>query len=328
MRAARVLAVASICLGVILSVAAVGGADAASRTADAGILRLSFPKRAQPGKPVTVRLSSPRANDACALSVRYADGATRSGFRAARVGPMRIAWTWKLQLETLPGPARVSVACRPAGRISGVLRVERLPLAVDVVEQGFSTRAESGRSEVSYGVTLVNRSRAEDALDVSVLVNFVTAGNVLVGSETTVVDAIPAGAEFNLGDSARFEGSPAIARLEVVVSIGDRQPAVRQAVPAVGNVRVLPDRDEPTWVDEVVGDMVNVSRRLDLSRVRLSVVLLNGAGDVIGGGNGSSSGVVPPGARQFVKVSSGLAPVPAAEAATAPFSNGPTDAWA
>jgi len=46
---------------------------------------------------------------------------------------------------------------------------------------------------VSYGVVLANRSTREDALRVFVLVNFVNASNVLIGSESTNLDAIPAG---------------------------------------------------------------------------------------------------------------------------------------
>ena len=57
---------------------------------------------------------------------------------------------------------------------------------------------------------LANRSTREDALDVFVLVNFVNASNVLLGSELENLDAIPAGAQYDHGGSISFSGAAAV----------------------------------------------------------------------------------------------------------------------
>jgi hypothetical protein len=318
MDAARVLAVLVSALSLLALTGAVASASSEGEAAT-GLRFSALPKHVLPGKTARVGVTGAKARDVCRLNVKYAGGAAQRGLRLLTVGPRRPSWTWKLPVGTRPGAARVSVACESAGRVSGQLVVDPLPLRIDVVKHGFSIRASSNRSTVSYGVVLANRSRSEDALDVSVLVNFVDSRNVLVGTEDTTLDSIPAGAEYRLGDSASFNGTPDLSRLEVVVRVGDRQPAVREPVPAVTNVRIAPDKREPTWVDAVLGDLTNVSRRNVLTRVQLSVVILNGAGEVIGGGTGSASGTVPPGARQFVEVDSGVEPVPSADAATALF---------
>jgi hypothetical protein len=176
---------------------------------------------------------------------------------------------------------------------------------------------------VSYGVVLANRSPSEDALDVLVLVNFVNASNVLVGTESTNLAEIPAGTDYNFGGSVSFTGTPAVDHLEVAVKVGDRQPAARTPVPAISNIRIQPNLREPTWVDEVDADMLNPSSDL-MSRAKLYVVLLDASGNVVGGGSGSSTGSLPARTRQFVKVSSDVDSVPIANAVSAQFTVAPS----
>ena len=224
---------------------------------------------------------------------------------------------------TRPGAARLSVSCKAGGYTSGELVVQALPLKISVLNRGFSIRTDNGRSDVSYGVVLANPSATEDAVDVSVLVNFVSTGNVLIGSEMTDLDSIPSRSKYNLGDSLSFDGSPRIARLEVVIKVGDRQPALRRPVPSVANVRIEPDRSA-IWVDGVVADMTNVSSKFVLTAANLSVVLFNAAGEVVGGGSGSSRGTLPPHARTFVQARSDLDAITVAAAASARFTIEPT----
>jgi hypothetical protein len=77
-----------------------------------------------------------------------------------------------------------------------------LPPKIDVLKQGFSVRTpEYGGDTVSFGVILANRSKVDDARDVSVLVNFVNAGNVLIGSSLKKVALIRADTEYAFGTS-------------------------------------------------------------------------------------------------------------------------------
>jgi hypothetical protein len=316
MHPVRALAIAT--FSFVLAAASLAGlSSASSGTSGGSILRFStYPKRTLPGKTVSVAITGPTTKDVCSLTVRYAGGPLQPGLRSITVGARRTVWTWKVPENAPPGSARVSVACKHAGKLSGLLEVAEPPLPIDVAEQGFSLRSKFGRGDVSYGVVLANHSKREDALDVFVVVNFVNASNVLIGSESTNLDAIPAGTQYNHGGSVSFPGAAPVDHVEVVVKVGDRQPASHVAVPAISNIRIVPSQNDPTWVDEVDADMLNAAPDL-MTRARLSVVLFNAAGAVVGGGIGSSSGSLPAKARQFVKVSSDVDSVPIADAVSA-----------
>ena len=189
--------------------------------------------------------------------MRYAGGPLQPGLRSIRVGARPTVWTWTVPRNAPPGTARVSVSCRGAGKLTGLLEIVAPPLPIDVVKQGFSLRSSSVERQVSYGVVLANRSTREDALDVFVLVNFVNASNVLVGSESVNLDAIPAGTQYDHGGSMSFTGAAPVDHLEVVIKVGDRQPAAHTPAPTVSNIRIVPSQNDPTWVDEVDGDMLN-----------------------------------------------------------------------
>ena len=98
---------------------------------------------------------------------------------------------------------------------------------------------------------------------------------------------------------------------------GDRQLAVRTPAPAISNVRIVADQREPDWIGEIQADLANVSQNRVLTGARIKVVVLNAGGDIAGGGTASMSGSLPPGARQFVKVTSGVRLVAIADASSA-----------
>jgi hypothetical protein len=307
-------------IGLVLISAACAGASEIASGAPPSVRFAALPKKALAGESVTVAVSGPLPKDVCSLSVRYAGGVQQAGLRALRVGTGRPTWKWRVPPMTRPGAARLSVSCKAAGNTSGVLAVQELPLKIVALKQGFSIRG----SDVSYGLVLANPSANEDAEDVTVLVNFVTAENVLLGSETSRVDSIPSRSEYNLGDSTSIDGSSRIARLEVVIEVGERQPALRKPVPSIKNIRIVPDSRDATWVDEIVADMTNVSSRFALRRANLSVVVFNAAGEVQGGGSGASRGSLPPHARTFVEVRNGLDAIKMADAASVHFTIEPT----
>jgi hypothetical protein len=294
----------------------------------AGGLRFSsFPSRALSGGTATVAVTGAPAGDRCALAVAYAGGAGQRGLGTLVAGSRPVAWTWKVPGGTKSGTARVTVACKAAGRLARGLVVvgEVVPPKIDVVKQGFSTRTRFGRTAVSFGVVLANRSKTDDALDVSVLVNFVNESNALVGSASLSVDSIPAGAQYALGKSVTsLDGPVTVNRLEVVIQVGSGQPAVRTPQPTVLNGSIAPGTSDPTWVGSVRGELTNQARGLVLTRAAVSVVVLNAAGEVVGGGYGSMSGSLPPGAREFVRLTSGLDSILVSDAASLQFSVDPT----
>jgi hypothetical protein len=265
---------------------------------------------------VKVAVSGLRGKDVCSLSVRYAGGVVQ-GSRPATVGPGRPLWRWTIPADARAGTARVSVSCKAAGSITRPLVVKSLPLRIDVLKQGFSVKAITSRSTVSYGVLLANRSKTYDAAYVTVLVNFVMANNDLIGSVTKNVGTIPASSQYALGDSVSFPSAAPVARLEIVVHVGDKQPAVRTPVPATSNVRIVAGLRDPDWLEEVDAEVANVTRNRVLTGGTVKVIVMDAAGEVVGGGSGSMSGTLPPGARQLVKVTSGLDSIPTADARSA-----------
>src|SRR5262249_5010810 len=288
---------------------------------------IGFPKRALAGGSATIAVSGPRTNDQCSLAVTYAGGAPQRGLRTLAAGMLPLTWTWTVPDGTKSGVAHVSVTCPAAGRISRSLVVvgKVLPPKIEVVKQGFSTRTRYDRTSVSFGVVLANRSKTYDARDISVLVKFVNSGNALVRSSTTTVSSIAAGSEYALGKSASsFDGPVNVARLEVVVQVGSAQPAVKAPMPAVLNGSIAPGTSDPKWVGSVRGELTNEANHLTLRSAGLSVVVLNAAGDVVGGGSGSVFGTLPPGAREFVRLTFGLDSILTTDAASLEFSVDPT----
>ena len=86
----------------------------------------------------------------------------------------------------------------------------------------------------------------------------------------------------------------------------------------------MPSVFEPEWCGSVEGEVQNDHPDKTLQAVELSTVVLDSAGNVIGGGYGYAGASLPPGSRMFIKISNGMRPIPLAKAATALVSVVPT----
>ncbi len=106
--------------------------------------------------------------------------------------------------------------------------------------------------------------------------------------------------------------------------VAGRQPSSAPPAPSFDNVRVVPELREPVWVGSVEGEITNRAPRLNLAGATISAVVLDEAGNVLGGGYGTASGTLPPGAREFVKLVTGFSAIPAAKAASVRYSVEPT----
>jgi hypothetical protein len=309
-------------LSVMLLVLVSHGAGAAS-----GLRFSNFPSRALAGTKASVSVTGATKGDRCSLAVTYAGGASQHSPKSLVTAARAVVWSWQVPDKAKSGAARVTVACNTAGRIARSFAVvgKVLPPKIDVVKQGFSSRNRYGRTSVSFGVLLANRSKSSDAIDVSVLVNFVSANGALVGSASQTVDSIPAGTEYALGKSVTsVDGPVTVSRLEVVIQVGSTQPTVRLPQPVVANGSIAPGTSDPKWVGSVRGELTNKAGKLILTRAGVSVVVMNASGEVVGGGYGTVSGVLPPGAREFVRLTSGLDAIPVTDAASVQFSVDPT----
>src|SRR5712692_10009767 len=316
-RQARIVARAALALGL--------AALAASAAGTAGVAKVRFvqlPGRVVQGNQVTATVAAPSGRS-CVLTVRYGNGDRQQGLQRVRAAGGRASWTWRVPLSAQAGLAKVTASCGGAGSAARSLIVvgQLIPPKISVVKDGFSIRPHDYGSgtDVSYGVILHNASSNADAVNVNVLVNFVLADNKLLGSQSSNLQLLRAGSSYALGANMGFPGAAPIARLEVVVQIGGKQPTSPHQ-PATANVVIEADQFKPDWVGDVAGELVNVDPKLTLQNASLSAVVFDKAGNVIGGGNGSSSFSLPPGTRAVFKLTSGFNAIPTAKADSASVS--------
>ena len=186
-----------------------------------------------------------------------------------------------------------------------------IPAKINVDRSGFTIRpGQRSGAELTYGLMLRNESPNQDAYDITVLVNMVDDTNRLWGSKSTKIVGIPAGQTFAMGDALGFAGPPPVTRLEVVIQVAGRAPAAKRPVfldvmPTTRDVVFLPDSD-PQWVGAIKGELITQHARLILARTRLSAVVLDHFGNVVGGARGTSSAALPPGARVVFSMTSAV----------------------
>ena len=266
-----------------------------------------LPARAVAGQSVSVGVASGKANAQCALAVKYANGALQSGLGRKVAVDGQLSWTWTIPVATQASTAHLNVACGTK-KISGKMLVVGglSPAKLSVVSDGYTAKPASfgNGSDVSFGVIIKNSSTTTDATGVNVTVNFVLADDHLLGTKSESIPMIPAGSTYNLGDNMSFPGSAPIARLEIVMQVGGTQPHSGHP-PALDNIVIEPDVNNPGWLGDVAGEVINNDPTRTLSSVQFSAVILDGSGNVIGGANGSSYGTIPAGTRVVFKLTSG-----------------------
>jgi hypothetical protein len=286
------------------------GLAAFASAADARLSRVAFtraPATALQGKLVKIAVATkPALTTRCTLAVRYKDGTVEQlGRTRARAG--LASWDWRVPEVAQPGRASLSVSCSGAGSVTKPVTVvgTLIPPKIDVADQGFSVRAKTTGSEASFGLMLRNSSPNADALNVYVLVNFVMADGQAIGTKTEIIDAIPAGTTYAYGGSLSFPGAAPVARLEVVVKVGGRQRGTIHQ-PLVQSIGIAPGRRDAMWVGEVNGEIVNDHTSLNVNRTKLSAVVFDANGGIVGGGSGYASALLPPGTRQVFVITSGV----------------------
>lgn len=314
-----------IVVAVALAAIAAGSASAASQWT----LRFSFvPQRAYQGQPAAVSVLVKPSSARCSLSVKYVDGSLQNGLGMLRASSGRAAWNWKLAQAAPAGPARAAVACGRSGSLSRVFTVVGGTVRhskLSIVKTGYSQRPDrfGQGSSVSYGVVLDNPSNTEDALSVSVQVNFLDSANHTLQSASNRIGVVRAGSTFNLGGNQSLSSQTSVVKLEVIVQTDSYAKAATHE-PAVDNVHIVPGSSEPSWVGEVDGDLINDDPNHTLTNAQVYVVLFDSAGNVVGGGTGFAFATLPPGTRVYLSASSGFQSVPVDKATTAAISIVPT----
>ena len=289
-----------------LTATAAGALDAGSS------LRFGFaPQRAFQGQPASLSVVVRPSGVRCAASVRYADATLqRLPSVVARAG--RAAWRWEIPAKVKTGSATAAVSCGKAGKSSRAFTVAGPPSAparVVVLKNGFSQRVVYTTRRVSFGAELSNPSPENDALSVDVQVNFIDATNRVVQTEHLSVAAIGAGTVYYLGGSTNIPDATPVSKLEVVTRIGGQQPKKRLG-PASSDILVQAQVYEPAWTAAVVGQVTNDHPTMLLRSTQISAVVYDSAGNIIGGAQGGTYGVMLPGVRSYFQASSGADAIP------------------
>ena len=314
---------------VVAFMAIAAGSASAASSAGQWTLRFSFvPERAYQGLPAAVSILVKPASARCSLSVKYVDNSLQSGLGMTHAASGRAAWKWNLAQDAPAGPARATVACGRSGSLSRVFTVVGGTVRhskLSIVNSGYSQRPDryGSGSSVSYGVQLDNPSGNEDAQNVSVQVNFLDSTNHTLQSATTRVGSIRAASTFNLGGYQSLSTQTPVVKLEIIVQTESFVKAVMHE-PAVENLHIVPSSFEPNWVGEVDGDVINDNPTDTLTNAQVYVVLLDSAGNVVGGGSGFMLATLPPGTRAYLSATLGFQSVLTEKATTAAISIVPT----
>jgi hypothetical protein len=299
MPAARKLATSFAATAAVGLLAIAGSASASSERSTA--ITLVGPTRIVQGDTVKMTVAA-RSGARCTLLLRYKSGSQKVGPVTSTAG--KAVFTFDVARRATPGAATVKAACGAAGTATRKLVVIGAVIApkINVLKQGFSIRPHRfGGSTVSWGVVLQNTSAKQDALDVTVLANFVLPDNTLIGSMSRRISRVGASGVGVGGGDLNFPGVPPIARLEVVVQVKEGA-APRKVRPLLSNEHVVPDRIDPAYVGSVEGEVANDDLGRRMRRAELYAVALDAAGNVLGGGAGWASATLPPGSRQFFKI--------------------------
>ena len=311
-------------------IAAVGGllfAPASLEAGDPAALQFShLPGRAIAGQAVSVTVARARAGALCSLAVSYAKAAGQSGLQPKTAVDGLASWAWTIPDSIQANVAKLSAACAGSKRISGRLLVVGglIPPRLSIEKDGFTPRVSTSGTDISYGIIVRNHSPNADALNVNVLVNFVLSNDHLLGSTSASIPQIPAGSSYALGGNFGFPAAAPIARLETVIQVGSSQRHAGHS-PALDNIVIEPGLNDKAWVGDVAGEVINNDPSLTLQTTQYSAVILDSAGNVLGGGGGSTYGALPPGTRMVFRLSSGgFTDIPVEKAASVLISTSPT----
>jgi hypothetical protein len=302
-------------LTAIAAVAVFAGSASAQST---GVGFTLLPKKVVQGEDARVAVSVRPSGTRCTLNVRYQGGTQQPGLGATTATRGRAAWTWHVPTDVQAGPAQTTVRCARAGAVTrSLVIVGRLvEPKITLMKQGFTIRSSSGGgTRLSYGLILHNEAPERDAINITVQTNFVMADNNLLGTDSQRITGIPAGSDYALGRMISFPGSAPITRLEVVIQVEKYLPkALHNAT--LANIHLVPGLFDPSWVGTVEGELQNTDPVLSLQSADLSAVVFDAAGNVLGGGSGFAFQTLPPGARRFIQLSSGLDAIPWERAAS------------
>ena len=273
-----------------------------------------------------------RTTALCTAVVHYSDGQQQVG-ASKRVKNGKLSWSLLVPKATALGPASWRIQCGihvpAAGRF--VVAAAKTTNDADVPKilvdkQGWSQRPNKldNGSTMSFGLMLHNTSTTQDALKVYVIVNAVDSTGKLMASLARTVPLIASGQTYAFGDYLRLPSEQPVQQLELTIRLGGHQVKSDHLSPEFANLVISPSRAYPGYVGAVSGEVLNNSQTKILRTARLSVVLLDAAGNPVGGGQGQVNAPVPAGSRFVFNATNGFDAAPLDKVLTAVVSSEPS----
>ena len=156
------------------------------------------------------------------------------------------------------------------------------------------------------------------------MINFATASGELIGTVTKKVELVAANGMFAFGDSLHLRTQTPVSNLEVTIKVLSHEPGKPRILPHFVNLRILPSETDSGWIGEVDGEIVNDTSPQTLAVAKLSIVLLDATGRIVGGGTTTTFSPLPSGSRMVFLARSGFTAVPASAPTSLIISVDPT----
>jgi hypothetical protein len=318
----------TVALLVVTALALTAATASAAPTAAQGI----SPSLVHQGQRTTLTAKAGIGPAPCRATLQFSDGKTmKTAARAPRKG--HVSFVVTIPASAGVGQGRWSVSCKSVITAIGSFVVvstksttsDTTPKVV-VAKQGFSQKPDpyGTGSRLSFGLILHNDSATEDADNVYVIVNMVTASGVLIGSVSRTIPLVQSGTDYAYGDSFGLRTQEPATSLEITVRVGAHEPKKTRTMPDFANVRIVPAQFSAGFVGEVDGEIVNDNSPLTLTNSAISIVVLDASGNPVGGGSGYSTAALPPNTRFVFLAQQGFDAIPLSKAATVLISTTPT----
>ena len=283
----------SLTLASLMLLVGVAGALAAPQPA---VHVTSYSRSVTAGQSVTLAALVQGPAKRCTGTLSAGTSATQ---RTSAVSRHHVSFTWPTPSSTATIQATATVSC-PGVRAASVhvlIRGDVIPASVTVGKSGFSSTTYDFTTHrpIEYGVVLTNPSPDQDALQVQVTVNLLSAGGQIVATGVGTVGDIPAGTTYFYGGLS--EGStvnPAPATMQVTTLVGQTQRAAHLPPIVVTNLHVIPD---DLGNAEVQGQLSNPLSQTLPDYTTVSYVIFDAGGNVISGGQTFLRAEVPPGGQ-------------------------------
>lgn len=297
----------------LVIVAALFAGLSGARAAGTGLHFTALPQAPFEGQKATIAVGGIPSGASCTLTVTYTGG--RTDPFTAPAGAKTAIWTFRTPAVP-PGPARVVASCGSAGSVRGSMTVRWAVEApsITIVKRGYTQRPDTygAGSSVGWGAAVRNDRVRSDAEYITLLINYVDAGNKVLGTAFATITRLPAASTFYIGGQTHLGTKTPVARLEIVVQAKSGPPEAGTP-PLVSDVVMVPGTDG--YLTSLSGQLLN-HFHLSMQSAAVGAVILDANGNILGGGTAYASGPVSYGAREFFAISGALNTIPMSQAAS------------